>query len=280
LYPQNITTVCAIAGVARSGYYAWKRSSGERIKREEKDELFRDQILAHTHIHIGITGYRGVTLKFPGVNHKAVARIMGKYELQARIRAANPYKNIYKKTEEHSVVTNIVDRHFAVLVPETVGGTDISYLRWRGRFVYFSLVKDFASSEALAWKVSRTLEHRLVLDTIEILKGRLGENIKDFMLHSDQGWHYTHPVYRNKLTELGMVQSMSRKGNCIDNAKTETFFGHMKDELDISDCETFEELVRKVDAFMYYYNNMRQMWSKRKMTPVQYRSHLVSPSIC
>lgn len=187
---------------------------------------------------------------------------------------------MYKKNEEHAEVANVVDRNFAVLIPETVGGTDISYLRWRGRFIYFSLVKDFASSEALAWKVSRTLEHGLVLDTVEILKTRLGEHMKDFMLHSDQGWHYTHPAYRATLAELGVVQSMSRRGNCIDNAKTETFFGHLKDELDISDCQTFEEIVRKVDAFMYYYNNMRHMWSKHKMTPVQYRSHLVSSFIC
>lgn len=205
---------------------------------------------------------------------------MKKYELQAHIRAANPYKNMYKKTEEHAAVANVVDRNFAVMIPETVGGTDISYLRWRDRFIYFSLVKDFASSEALAWKISRTLGHGLVLDTIEMLKARLGDCMKDFVLHSDQGWHYTHPMYRAKLAELGVVQSMSRKGNCIDNAKTETFFGHMKDELDISDCETFEEIVGKVDAFMYYYNNMRHMWSKHKMTPVQYRSHLVSSVVC
>jgi len=205
---------------------------------------------------------------------------MKKYELQARIRAANPYENMYKKTEGHAEVANVVDRNFAVMIPETVGGTDISYLRWRDRFIYFSLVKDFDSSEALAWKVSRTLEHVLVLDTIEMLKSRLGDSMKDFVLHSDQGWHYTHPIYRAKLAELGMVQSMSRKGNCIDNAKTETFFGHMKDELDISNCETFEGIVRKVDAFMYYYNNTRHMWSKHKMTPVQYRSHLVSSVVC
>ena len=205
---------------------------------------------------------------------------MKKYKLQARIRAANPYKNMYKKTKEHAEVANVVNRNFMVMVPETVGGTDISYLRWRDRFIYFSVVKDFASSEALAWKVSRTLEHGLVLDTIARLKSRLGDSMKDFVLHSDQGWHYTHPVYRAKLAEFGMVQSMSRKGNCIDNAKTETFFGHMKDELDISGCDTFEEVVRKVDAFMYYYNNMRHMWSKHKMTPVQYRSHLVSFVAC
>jgi len=262
--------------VARSGYYAWKRHTGKRTEQEEKDALFRDQILAHEHIHIGITGYRGITMKFPGVNHKRVARIMEKYALQARIRAANPYKNMYKRNKEHAEVANVVDRNFAVLIPETVGGTDISYLRWRGRFIYFSLVKDFASSEALAWKVSRTLEHGLVLDTVERLKTRLGKHMKDFMLHSDQGWHYTHPAYRATLAELGVAQSMSRRGNCIDNAKTETFFGHLKDELDISDCQTFAEIVRKVDAYMYYYNNMRHMWSKHKMTPVQYRSHLVS----
>lgn len=264
--------------MARSGYYAWRRSAEKRIEREARDALLRDQILAHKHIHIGITGYRGVTLKFLGVNHKRVARIMGKYELQARIRAANPYKKMYQKTKEHTAVDNVINRNFKVMIPETVGGTDISYLRFRGYFIYFSIVKDFASSEALAWNVSRTLEHGLVIDTIEILKSRLGERMKDFILHSDQGWHYTHPVYRAQLAELGVVQSMSRKGNCIDNAKTETFFGHMKDELDISDCQTFEEVVRKVDVFMYYYNNMRKMWSKHKMTPVQYRSHLVSAS--
>ena len=102
--------------------------------------------------------------------------------------------------------------------------------------------------------------------------------LDNVLIHSDQGFHYTNPEYRKLLKENRVIQSMSRKGNCIDNAPMESFFGHLKDELDYKNCITFKELVDKIDEYMYYYNNERFQWGRNKMTPVQYRSHLLLAS--
>jgi putative transposase len=110
-----------------------------------------------------------------------------------------------------------------------------------------------------------------VLGTLERLP-----DVKAGLLHSDQGVHYTNPQYIQRVEKLGLVQSMSRKGNCIDNAPMESFFGHFKDEVDVADCKTFDELKAKIAAYMQYYNNERQQWNLKKMTPVEYRNHLLS----
>ena len=94
-------------------------------------------------------------------------------------------------------------------------------------------------------------------------------------MHSDQGFHYTHPSFRQGLKKLGCIQSMSRKGNCIDNAPTESFFGHLKDEIDILSCETLEEVEKYLESYIFYYNNVRPQWTRKKMTPVQYKNHLI-----
>ena len=96
------------------------------------------------------------------------------------------------------------------------------------------------------------------------------------MIHSDQGFHYTNPEYISTVAELGMIQSMSRKGNCIDNAPMESFFGHLKDEVDYQDCRTFAELDLRVEEYVKYYNQERKQWELKKMTPVAYRNHLLT----
>lgn len=103
-------------------------------------------------------------------------------------------------------------------------------------------------------------------------------NVSNVLLHSAQGFHYTNPEYRMLLKENNIIQSMSRKGNCIDNASMESFLGHLKDEVDYKNCKTFDELAEKIDEYMYYYNNERYQWSRNKMTPVQNRSHLLIAS--
>jgi putative transposase len=110
-----------------------------------------------------------------------------------------------------------------------------------------------------------------VLGTLERLP-----DVKAGLLHSDQGVHYTNPQYIQRVEKLGLVQSMSRKGNCIDNAPMESFFGHFKDEVDFKDCKTFDELRSKIAEYIQYYNNERQQWNLKKMTPVEYRNHLLS----
>ena len=99
---------------------------------------------------------------------------------------------------------------------------------------------------------------------------------KDAFIHSDQGSHYTSPIFKNWLRNTGLGQSMSRRGNCWDNAPQESFFGHFKDEANIKPCETFEELKKEINQYMTYYNNFRYQWNLKKMTPVQYRNHLLN----
>lgn len=183
-----------------------------------------------------------------------------------------------KKTKEHRTCPNLLDRSFDQKVPERVAGTDITYI-WvprLKRFVYLSAVKDFATGEILAHHLSQNLTMPLVLKTIDMLCVRLGGKMRGLMLHSDQGFHYTNPVYQTKLKQREIVQSMSRKGNCIDNAPTETFFGHMKDEIDVSTSTSFFDVQIEVATYISYYNETRKQWHRKKMAPIEYRNHLLA----
>jgi putative transposase len=200
---------------------------------------------------------------------------MRKYGLISKVRRTNPYKSIMKKTMEHRVFDNKLQREFHQMIPFKVFCTDITYIWFHHRFVYLSVIKDIASGEVVAWNLSLSLEMSLVLETIKNLKKTV-TSVTDIMIHSDQGFHYTNPLYIEMVKTLNMVQSMSGKGNCIDNAPIESFFGHMKDELEYRDCNNFEELRLRVEEYMAYYNHQRKQWERKKMTPVEYRNHLFS----
>jgi len=221
----------------------------------------------------GKWGWRSVKMRIPDMNHKKIQRIMKKYSLVVKVRRRNPYKDIMKKTMEHRVFDNKLQREFNQLVPFKVFCTDITYIRFLNHFVYLSVIKDIASGEIVAWNLSVYLEMTLVTETIKNLKL---DSHEDIMIHSDQGFHYTNPVYIEMVKELKMVQSMSGKGNCIDNAPIESFFGHMKDELDYKHCKTFDELRLVINEYMRYYNQERKQWERKKMTPVDYRNHLLA----
>ena len=116
----------------------------------------------------------------------------------------------------------------------------------------------------------------LAIDTIHKLKKNRKINLhKDVYIHSDQGVHYTSPQFQKILRKYEIGQSMSRRGNCWDNAPQESFFGHLKDEINIKQCNTFEELKQEIDDYILYYNNYRGQWNLKKMTPVKYRNHLL-----
>jgi putative transposase len=223
------------------------------------------------------------------MNHKKVLRLMRKYNLLAKIRRENPYKKIAKATQEHSVVPNILNRDFQCQIPKewtwpipipyTKLWTDITYIRFNHRWVYLSLVKDMVTGETLSHVLSMTLELTIVQETYTKLKDIYQNNELQWAIsHSDQWFHYTHPSFPNFLQQIWLIQSMSRRWNCIDNAPTESFFWHMKDELDYAHCTNFTELQEYFDEYMYYYNNDRPQWTRKKMTPVQYRNHLLEIS--
>lgn len=209
------------------------------------------------------------------MNHKKIQRIMRKYGLHTKVRRKNPYKAIMKKTMEHRVFDNKLQREFKQCTPLKVFCTDITYIWFLHRFVYLSVIKDIATGEIVAWYISLTLEMSLVIETLEDLKRNI-DSCADILIHSDQGFHYTSPLYIETVKDLNMIQSMSGKGNCIDNAPIESFFGHMKDELEFKHCTTFEELRLVIKEYMAYYNNERKQWERKKMTPVAYRNHLLA----
>ena len=207
------------------------------------------------------------------MNHKKIQRIMRKYGLVTKVRRKNPYKMIMKKRLEHRIFPNKLQREFYQIVPFKVFCTDITYVPFCRGFVYVSVIKDIASGEVVAWNCSLYLEMALVTETIRNMRLNSYENI---MIHSDQGFHYTNPTYIDIVKELKMVQSMSGKGSCIDNAPIESFFGHMKDELDYKSCQSFDELRLALTEYMRYYNYERKQWTRKKMTPIEYRNHLLA----
>ncbi len=269
--------LCSIAGVSKSGYYKWLEHADE----EESD--YEDYILIKEIFTKGKGkyGWRTIQMKLESekgviMNHKKIQRIKIKYQLFTKIRKINPYKAIMKKTMEHRVFENVLNREFKQSTPYKVFGTDITYIPFNHRMAYLSIIKDFASGEIIAWNMSQHLDMSIVMDTIEdMLRNPSVPMLSDALIHSDQGFHYTSPQYIHTIQKLDMVQSMSRKGCCIDNAPTESFFGHFKDDVDYKSCKTFEELKEMVGSYISYYNNDRQQWDLKKMTPVSYRNHLL-----
>jgi len=275
--PMDVKILCNITNVSRSGYYRWLKNA------DKPDKDYEEYLLIKEIFEKGKRkwGWRTIQMKLFSnkqiiMNHKKIIRIKNKYYLFTKIRRTNPYKAIMKKTKEHRTFGNILDRNFNQTAPFRAFGTDITYLPFNHRMAYLSAVKDFASGEIVAWDVSQHLEMDIVLNTVKNMQQNKNiVSLADVLIHSDQGVHYTSPQYSNMLKKLNMIQSMSRKGNCIDNAPTESFFGHLKDDVDYTDCKSFDELKEMIDQYINYYNNERQQWDLKKMTPVEYRNHLI-----
>lgn len=211
------------------------------------------------------------------MNLKKIARIKREYGIVTNIRKKNLYNISFKKGLEHRTADNLLKQNFKVLQPDKVYSTDISYLFYAGgRKAYLSATKDLASKEIVAFNVNTNLGLEIAYQGLDdLLKTK---KVNGLIIHSDQGVHYTNLFYINKLKDFGVTQSMSRKGNCLDNAPIESFFGHLKDEIDLKSCQSFEEVKELVENYIYYYNNERYQWGLNKMTPVEYRRHLLQSS--
>jgi len=263
-----------ITGVSKSGYYQWLKCADE-IPKDYPDYLLVKEIFNGSKSKYG---WRQIRMHLERkkkiiMNHKKIIRIMKKYNLVAKIRRRNPYKAIMKKTAEHRTFENKLDRQFTQAVPRKFFCADITYLFYNSHVAYLSVIKDIASGEIVAWRASQHITMELVLGTISQMK-----NYQNALIHSDQGFHYTNPEYIKEVELSDMTQSMSRKGNCIDNAPIESFFGHLKDDVDYKSCKTFEELYLLIENYIRYYNHERAQWDLNKMTPVEYRDHLLALS--
>ena len=274
-----VSYLCASAGVSRSDYYNYLSNESKRERREEIDIKVRDDILMAISFRGYKKGSRSIKMlledKF-GIcyNRKRIMRIMRKYNIVCPIRRKK-YK--YKVTKEHKVCKNYLQREFKQNVPGKVMLTDISYLQYgNAKTAYLSTILDASTNEILSFKVRENMKLDLVISTLNELKDNQFVHFDDGMIHSDQGWHYTNPQFRIRAAEMGLQQSMSRRGNCWDNAPQESFFGHLKDEVDIKHCNTFDELHTLISDYIDYYNNDRYQWNLNKMTPIQYRNYLLN----
>ncbi len=211
------------------------------------------------------------------LNHKKVARIMSKYGLKAIVRTVNRSRVALQKNKKNIAVKNVLNRQFKQKIPYKFASTDITYLRHQNRFSFLSVIKDLASGEIIAYHLSKKMNLSLVMKTMDNLEEYFKRNdlkIENLLLHSDHGFQYTNVEYHDKLKSLNITQSMSRRGNSVDNAPIESFFGHLKDEVDSKDLN-FSHLRNSIDRYIIYYNTIRQQWSRKKMSPIDYRNYIL-----
>lgn len=280
----NVKELCSIAGVSRSGYYEWLKAGPSRQKREKGDRADFDEILAAYKFRGYDKGGRGIQMRLlrhdPPVvmNLKKVYRLMRKYGLKCPIRKANLYRRIMKALKENNYAKNILNREFKGHGVRSVLLTDITYLKRKdGQFSYLSAIMDAGTKEMLAHVVSPSIELDFVLKTVEKLLQDHGSELKtDTLLHSDQGSHYTSFKFIAILKDAEIRRSMSRRANCWDNAPQESFFGHMKDEIDISGCTTHEEIAAVIEDWIDYYNNYRYQWDLAKLAPAEYYRYVMT----
>jgi len=280
----NIVWLCKAAGVSRSGYYHYLETEDLRRQREEQDQRDFLMILEAYQFRGFDKGARGIYMRLlhmePAVhmNIKKIRRLMKKYGLFCPIRKANPYRRMAKALKTDNVAGNILNRDFEAHGPRAVLLTDITYIiNGKAPRCYMSTIIDSCTKELLAWALSDSLEIDFVLDTVNQLIEEHGVSLSaKTLIHSDQGVHYTSVRFIRLVEDSELRRSMSRRANCWDNAPQESFYGHMKDELDISQCLTFDDLYRVISNWTDYYNNDRYQWDLARLSPKEYYKYLVT----
>lgn len=277
---MNISWLCTTAGVSRSGYYQWINAEDIRNLKNKQDRSAFEKILIAYRFRGYDKGSRGIHMRLLNqgirMNRKKIQRLMNKYGLKCPIRKANPYRRMARAMKTDRISENLVNREFQEHGPGKILLTDITYLFYNhGNKAYLSVIKDACTKQVMAYKVSQSLAVDFVLDTVDMLIRNHDISLSnETILHSDQGCHYTSISFRQLLKDKGLRQSMSRRGNCWDNAPQESFFGHMKDEIHLQRCSSFSDLKHEVDDYMDYYNNDRYQWGLAKLSPNQYANYL------
>lgn len=260
-----------IASMPRSSFYYHL----SLLQADDKYADLKQRISDIYHHHKGRYGYRRITqtLKNENLkhNHKLIARLMGELKLSARIRRQK-YRSY--KGQCGVIAKNLVKRKFRAEAPNRRWLTDITEFKVGGDKLYLSPILDCYNNEIVSYTLSRRPVYDLVKQMLDrALKDIPSKRKEQLTLHSDQGWHYQMKPFANTLKDNNIKQSMSRKGNCLDNALMEGFFGTLK-------CETFylekpktiEALEKQIHSFMHYYNHERIQMKLKGLSPVQYRT--------
>lgn len=256
--------------MARSSFYYHQMQNKLPDKYKEIKELIR----AIYNKHKGCYGYRRITdeLQNKGmiINHKTVLRLMKSLGLKSIIRVKK-YKSY--KGENGKIAPNILERNFKATAPNQKWATDITEFNVSGNKLYLSPIIDLFNQEIISYELT---ERPVFNQVVMMLKKAFKKipNNTNLTLHSDQGWQYQMSHYQNLLKEKGIRQSMSRKGNCLDNAIIENFFGILKSEMFYTQkFKSIEHLKKEINKYITYYNNERIKSNLNKMSPIKYRAH-------
>lgn len=257
-----------IAQLSRSTFYY------QLAKQQVADPLLslKQRIQRLYHQHKGRYGYRRITaaLRQAGelVNHKKVQRIMQQLGLKSLIRIKK-YRSY--RGQEGRIAPHLLQRQFTATHPNQKWVTDVTEFAVAGEKLYLSPIMDLYNGEIIAHELRTRPVLKMVTDMLERAMKRLEENEKPWV-HSDQGWHYQHSNYQKRLTNRGLEQSMSRRGNCLDNAAMESFFGTLKSELYyLQKWQSVKQLKKAITEYIDYYNHKRIKLKLKGLSPVQYR---------
>ena len=275
--------MCELAGVSRSGYYNWLNNAAKRHNKELQDEADFALILEAYNYRGYAKGARSIHMRLLHIgicmNLKKIRRLMKKYRLFCPIRKANPYRRMAKAIRTNAVADNRVNREFRQHGPRRILLTDITYIPYERNFCYLSVIKDAFTQQVLSHVLSESLEVDFVLETVNQLMRNHGCSLDaETLIHSDQGCHYTSVKFRELLSSYHLRQSMSRRGNCWDNAPQESFFGHMKDELSEKRLSwtNIEQIREDINDWIDYYNNDRGQWSLEKLAPNEFYNYITT----
>jgi putative transposase len=263
--------MCEFFGVSRAGYYAWRK----RIEREDPDAERMQAVQAVYEASHKIYGFRRITMQLQDkqglrINHKAVLRLMRKLGLRSVARKLVPYRKVEELGTYHRYA-NVLERDFTATAPNQKWVTDITYIRTQTGWVFLSIIKDLFDGFIVGYILHERNDVSLVLRTLQ--QAKENEKVTEgLLLHSDQGHQYTSQAYHDVLlNEYHITPSMSRRGNCWDNAPAENFFSHLKEEyLRHVPLPTLQHAQQLVAEYIHFYNYER-IQLKTRQTPYQTR---------
>lgn len=255
--------------MARSTWYHNLNALNQQDKYSHIKQKIKDIYLHHK----GRYGYRRITISMRKqgiiINHKTVQRLMSELSLKALIRTKK-YRSW--KGEVGKIAPNVLQRDFNAQKIREKWVTDVTEFSVEGEKLYLSPILDLFNGEVIAYNMSERPTMELINGMLEKALSTLGVNDSP-VLHSDQGWQYQMRSYQTKLKSYGIVQSMSRRGNCLDNAVVESFFGTLKAEcFYLQNFKSIRELKRAIDEYINYYNNKRIRLKLKGLSPVEFRT--------
>lgn len=264
----RLTALLKLAEMPRSSYYYHVK----QMKKPDKYAVVKEEIQGIYHENHGRYGYRRITMELHNrgyrINHKTVQRLMKVLHLKCMVRIKK-YRSY--RGEAGKIAPNILKRDFQAEAPNRKWTTDITEFALFGSKLYLSPILDMYNGEIISYEISDRPVLEQVIKMVDKAFSKIPDDT-DLIFHSDQGWQYQHKTYQKRLKDKGIRQSMSRKGNCLDNAVMENFFGILKSELlYLREFSSMEEFRVELEKYIDYYNNKRIKAKLKGLSPVQYR---------